>query len=232
MLEIKLRYNCLLVSLMVFSLIIGILPVNAQDSFSDLSLENLENPTEISELLANFSRLEFRFREFEDGDLTQETEIKYQFVGKEEVQDTQADKVILRGKGIDSVDVWLDHGKIVQLEVDGERIPAQMADMIKERMFQAMFFPFYYVNQLNLKTLEEKGVTQVSRSQEMVGDTELDIIRIELEKLYNIEIEEFELESGILRIAEFEDFLMVAGYEIKTINNEEFNFEVEMLELR
>jgi hypothetical protein len=80
--------------------------------------------------------------------------------------------------------------------------------------------------------LEEKGVTQVSRSQEMVGDTELDIIRIELEKLYNIEIEEFELESGILRIAEFEDFLMVAGYEIKTINNEEFNFEVEMLELR
>lgn len=230
--KIRLRFNYFLVSLIIFSLVIGILPVNAQDSFSDLPLENLENPTGVSELLENFSRLEFRFREFEDGDLTQETEIKYQFVGKEEVQGTQADKVILRGKGIDSVDVWLDQGTIVQLEVDGERIPAQMADMIKEQMFQAMFFPFYYVTQLNLKTLEETGVTQVSRSREMIGDTEVDIIRIELEKLYNIGIEEFELESGILRIAEFEDFLMVAGYEIKTIDDEEFNFEVEMVELR
>ncbi len=230
--KIRLRENLTLISLLVLLLIIGAAPLNAQDSFSDLPLENLENPTEVSELLANFSRLEFRFREFENGDLTQETEIKYQFVGKEEVQGTQADKVILRGKGIDSIDIWLDQGKIVQIEVDGERIPAQMADMIKEEMFQAMFFPFYYVDHLNLKTLEEKGVTQVSKSREMIGDTEVDIIRIELEKLYNIEIEEFELESGILRIAEFENFLMIAGYEIKTIDNEEFNFEVEMVELR
>jgi len=231
-LEIRLRYNYFLVSLMVFSLVIGIFPVNAQDSFSDLPLEKLENPTEVSELLANFARLEFRIREFENGDLTQETEIKYQFLGKEEVQGTQADKVILRGKGVDPIDVWLYQGKIVQLEVDGERIPAQMADMIKEKMFQAMFFPFYYVNQLNLKTLEETGVTKVSRSREMIGETEVHMIRIELEKLYNTEIEEFELESGILRIAEFDDFLMVAGYEIKTIDNEKFNFEVEMVELR
>ncbi len=230
--KIRLRENLTVIILLVLLLVIGVAPLKAQDSFSELPLEKLENPTEVSELLANFSRLEFRIREFKGEDLTQETEIKYQFMGKEEIQGTQADKVTLRGKGIDPVNVWFDQGKIVQLEVDGERIPAQMADMVKENLFKAIFFPFYYVDELNLKTLEETGVTRVSRSRGMIGDTEVDIIRIELEKFYNIEIEEFELESGIIRIAELGDFLMVSGYEIKTINNEKFDFEVEMVELR
>jgi len=218
-------------------LVIGIVPVQVQaigvqQGLDDLPLEKLENPTEVSQLLENFSGLEFRIREYKSEDLVHETEIKYQLVGKEEIQGIQADKVTLRGKGIDPVDVWLDEGNIVQFEVNGERVPAQMADMLKESMFQAMFFPFYYVNQMNLRTLEDHMVGQLSRSREMIGTTEVDVVTIEVEKFYNVDIEEFEFESGILRIAEFEDFLMVAGYEIKTVNNEGFKFEVEMVELR
>jgi len=218
-------------------LVIGIAPVQiqaigVQQGLDDLPLEKLENPTEVSQLLENFSGLEFRIREYKSEDLVHETEIKYQLVGKEEIQGIQADKVTLRGKGIDPVDVWLDEGNIVQFEVNGERVPAQMADMLKESMFQAMFFPFYYVNQMNLRTLEDHMVGQLSRSREMIGTTEVDVVTIEVEKFYNVDIEEFEFESGILRIAEFEDFLMVAGYEIKTVNNEGFKFEVEMVELR
>ena len=218
-------------------MVIGIVPVQVQaigvqQGLDDLPLEKLENPTEVSQLLENFSGLEFRIREYKSEDLVHETEIKYQLVGKEEIQGIQADKVTLRGKGIDPVDVWLDEGNIVQFEVNGERVPAQMADMLKESMFQAMFFPFYYVNQMNLRTLEDHMVGQLSRSREMIGTTEVDVVTIEVEKFYNVDIEEFEFESGILRIAEFEDFLMVAGYEIKTVNNEGFKFEVEMVELR
>jgi len=218
-------------------LVIGIAPVQiqaigVQQGLDDLPLEKLENPTEVSQLLENFSGLEFRIREYKSEDLVHETEIKYQLVGKEEIQGIQADKVTLRGKGIDPVDVWLDEGNIVQFEVNGERVPAQMADMLKESMFQAMFFPFYYVNQMNLRTLEDHMVGQLSRSREMIGTTEVDMVTIEVEKFYNVDIEEFEFESGILRISEFEDFLMVAGYEIKTVNNEGFKFEVEMVELR
>ncbi|HKK82662.1 MAG TPA: hypothetical protein VJ958_00375 [Atribacterota bacterium] len=218
-------------------MVIGIAPVQVQaigvqQGLDDLPLEKLENPTEVSQLLENFSGLEFRIREYKSEDLVHETEIKYQLVGKEEIQGIQADKVTLRGKGIDPVDVWLDEGNIVQFEVNGERVPAQMADMLKESMFQAMFFPFYYVNQMNLRTLEDHMVGQLSRSREMIGTTEVDVVTIEVEKFYNVDIEEFEFESGILRIAEFEDFLMVAGYEIKTVNNEGFKFEVEMVELR
>ena len=218
-------------------MVIGIAPVQVQaigvqQGLDDLPLEKLENPTEVSQLLENFSGLEFRIREYKSEDLVHETEIKYQLVGKEEIQGIQADKVTLRGKGIDPVDVWLDEGNIVQFEVNGERVPAQMADMLKESMFQAMFFPFYYVNQMNLRTLEDHMVGQLSRSREMIGTTEVDMVTIEVEKFYNVDIEEFEFESGILRIAEFEDFLMVAGYEIKTVNNEGFKFEVEMVELR
>jgi len=218
-------------------LVIGIAPVQVQaigvqQGLDDLPLEKLENPTEVSQLLENFSGLEFRIREYKSEDLVHETEIKYQLVGKEEIQGIQADKVTLRGKGIDPIDVWLNEGEIIQLEVNGERVPAQMADMLKESMFQAMFFPFYYVNQMNLRTLEDHMVGQLSRSREMIGTTEVDMVTIEVEKFYNVDIEEFEFESGILRIAEFEDFLMVAGYEIKTVNNEGFKFEVEMVELR
>jgi len=218
-------------------LVIGIAPVQVQaigvqQGLDDLPLEKLENPTEISQLLENFSGLEFRIREYESEDLVHENEIKYQLVGKEEIQGIQADKVTLRGKGIDPIDVWLNEGEIIQLEVNGERVPAQMADMLKESMFQAMFFPFYYVNQMNLRTLEDHMVGQLSRSREMIGTSEVDMVTIEVEKFYNVDIEEFEFESGILRIAEFEDFLMVASYEIKTVNNEGFKFEVEMVELR
>jgi len=218
-------------------LVIGIAPVQVQaigvqQGLDDLPLEKLENPTEVSQLLENFSGLEFRIREYKSEDLVHETEIKYQLVGKEEIQGIQADKVTLRGKGIDPIDVWLDEGNIIQFEVNGERVPVQMADMLKESMFQAMFFPFYYVNQMNLRTLEDHMVGQLSRSREMIGTTEVDVVTIEVEKFYNVDIEEFEFESGILRIAEFEDFLMVAGYEIKTVNNEGFKFEVEMVELR
>ena len=218
-------------------MVIGIAPVQVQaigvqQGLDDLPLEKLENPTEVSQLLENFSGLEFRIREYKSEDLVHETEIKYQLVGKEEIQGIQADKVTLRGKGIDPIDVWLNEGEIIQLEVNGERVPAQMADMLKESMFQAMFFPFYYVNQMNLRTLEDHMVGQLSRSREMIGTTEVDMVTIEVEKFYNVDIEEFEFESGILRIAEFEDFLMVAGYEIKTVNNEGFKFEVEMVELR
>ncbi|MFW6135146.1 MAG: hypothetical protein ACOC5R_06180 [Elusimicrobiota bacterium] len=230
--KIRLRENLTLISLLVLLMVIGVAPLHAQESLDDLPLEKLENPTEVSELLDNFSRLEFRIRGFEDGDLTQETEIKYRFVGKEEVQGTQADKVTLRGKGIEPMDVWFDEGEIVQFEIDGERIPAQMADMVKEDMYQAIFFPFYYVDRLNLEALEEAGVTRVSKSQEMIGDMQVDITKIEIEKLYDADIEEFEFESAILRIAEFEDFLMVSSYEIKSTDNEELKYEVEMVELR
>jgi len=224
-------------SLLIFLLVIGIAPVQVQaigvqQGLDDLPLEKLENPTEVSQLLENFSGLEFRIREYESEDLVHETEVKYQLAGKEEIQGIQADKVTLRGKGIDPIDVWLNEGEIIQLEVNGERVPAQMADMLKESMFQAMFFPFYYVNQMNLRTLEDHMVGQLSRSREMIGTTEVDMVTIEVEKFYNVDIEEFEFESGILRIAEFEDFLMVASYEIKTVNNEGFKFEVEMVELR
>jgi hypothetical protein len=235
--NLKVKESILVCGLCIFLLVIGIGPVQAlvigvQQGLDDLPLEKMETPTEVSQLVENFSGLEFRIREYEDDDLTNETEVKYHLVGKEDVQGIEADKVTLRGKGIDPIDVWLDEGNIIQIEVNGERVPAQMADMLKESMFQAMFFPFYYVNKMNLSTLEDHMVGKLSRSRETIGSTEVDVVTIEVEKFYNVDIEEFEFESGVLRIAEFEDFLMVAGYEIKTVNNEGFNFEVEMVELR
>lgn len=235
--KIRLRECLIFISLFVLLLAIGISPIRmqalgTQANLDDLPFERLENPTEVSQLLENFSGLEFKISEFKNGNLTHQTEVKYHLVGKEEIQGVEADKVTLRGKGIDPVDIWFDQGAIIQLEVKGEPIPVQMADMFKERMFQAMFFPFYYVDQINLSALEDKMVTKVSRSREIIGATEVDITKIEVEKLYHVDIAEFEVESGILRIAEFQDFLMVAGYEIKTLGNEEFRFEVERVELR
>ncbi|MBF8435766.1 hypothetical protein I0Q91_01620 [Halanaerobiaceae bacterium Z-7014] len=195
-------------------------------TLDDLPLHLLETPTELSQLISSFSKLEYSMTMDEAGTVEEHT-IEYEFLGVEEVNNVQADRgrIIPRGEMEEAaMNFWMADGEIVKLEMGGQEIPAEMAGMFANEMLDFVFLPFSFFNQADMDELEDENVRNIEIYTETIGDLELEVYEIELTN-----IDDFD--SGFLRMAEYEGMLLLIGYDYYE-NGNEYNFTVNNIELR
>lgn len=219
--------------ILVVTFVAGLGTINAQDYPEELPMEELETPTEVSELINLFERLDYRIEVYEGGERVQDSLMEYEHQGMEEVQGIEADVLGFsmtaeqqEQKAFSSLKIWHDGEEIIQMDVDGEIIPAEMAGMMGETMITSIMFPFYNFADLTVETFAQRG--DVSRSQQSLFGREVDVIRVELEDMVVGGVD-----SAIIRLAEFEDFVMAISYDYSSSEEDlDMSFEVENLKFR
>jgi len=206
----------------------------AQDS-QEIPFDKLKIPTELQTIINNFERLKYNFKAFKDGEKAQELMVEFQYQGKEKVNDVEVDKLFIKTSAMGTSDIsqmtfWLNDGEIVKTVQGGQEIPAAMADIMKDKMLPVVLFPFIYFKKLNLEEIASEG--EVIRTAEMIGEREVDIIKIKGNNLAK-----HGLESGTLKLANFDKLLLIVDFEYITLEEteaefKEGKFEVTEIELR
>lgn len=216
--------------------ILGLSPtlILAQES-SDIPYDKIKTPTELQDIIDNFDRLEYNFSSFKDGEKIQQIDVKFQYQKQEQVNDVQADKILIKTSTsktaqITQMTFWLHDGEIVKMTQDEQEIPAAMANSMKDKILQSIFFPFYNFEELNLKEIAFEG--KLTKTQEIISGRKIDMIKIESDKLA-----ETGLKSGSVKLADFEDFMMTVAFSYLTLEEaeaefDETKFEVTEIELR
>ena len=206
----------------------------AQDS-QEIPFDKLKIPTELQTIINNFERLKYNFKAFKDGEKAQELMVEFQYQGKEKVNDVEVDKLFIKTSAMGTSDIsqmtfWLNDGEIVKTVQGGQEIPAAMADIMKDKMLPVVLFPFIYFKKLNLEEIASEG--EVIRTAEMIGEREVDIIKIKGNNLAK-----HGLESGTLKLANFDKLLFMVNFDYITLEEteaefKEGKFEVTEIELR
>lgn len=111
--------------------------VLAQGSY-EIPFDKLKTPTELQDVIDTFDRLEYKFSSFKDGEKIQQIDVKFQYQGKEQVNNTQVDKIFIESSISESSQVsnltfWLNDGQIVKMVQNEQEIPAAMADTMKDK---------------------------------------------------------------------------------------------------
>ncbi|MGM0499056.1 MAG: hypothetical protein ACQERL_02460 [Bacillota bacterium] len=225
-----------LMLIILLIVILGLSPTSilAQES-SEIPYDKIKTPTELQDIIDNFDKLEYNFSSFKAGEKIQQIDVNFQYQGQEKVNDVQADKILIKTSTsktaqITQMTFWLHDGEIVKMTQDKQEIPAAMANSMKDKILQSIFFPFYNFEELNLEKIASEG--KLTRTQEMISGREIDMIKIESENLA-----ESGLKSGSVKLADFEDFMMTVSFSYLTLEEaeaefDEAKFEVTEIELR
>ncbi len=230
-----------LVIFILFTFLLTPSSLLAQDS-NEIPFDKLNTPTELRDIIETFETLKYNSKTFKNGEKVQDLSVEFQYQGKEEVDGEQADEILIdttmemesSEPAPSQMNIWLnDDGEIVKMIQNEQEIPPAMADSMKDKMLQAVFFPFYHFEELNLEEIASTG--EVTRSQEMIGEKEIDIIKVESD-----EVAEYGLKSGTVNLAEFEKFMMMVSFDYIVLEEaaeeethfDEAHFEVKEIKLR
>ena len=219
-----------LVFVLLLILILGLSSTSilAQESY-DIPFDKLKTPTKIQDIINNFDRLEYYFSTFRAGEKIQQIDVKFQYQGKEQVDGVQADKIFIESSVSESsqdskMTFWLNDGEIVKLVQNEQEIPAAMADTMKDKFLQSIFFPFYNFEELNLEKIASEG--KVTRTQEMISGRKIDMIEVESDNLA-----ESGLDSGTVKLADFEQFMITISFTYLTLEEAETEFDKAIFEV-
>lgn len=214
-------------SFIIIMALILTLVINVQAAtLDDLPLHLMETPKELSQLISNFSKLEYTMIRDEAGTID-ENSIEYEFLGVEVVNNIEADKASIIPDGEteeNQMNFWLADGEIIKLEMGGEELPTEMAGIFASDMLEFVFLPFSFFNQEDMEKLNEDNVKNIEIYTETIGGLELEIYELELAN-----IDDFD--SSFLRMAEFKDMLLLIGYDYYQ-DGIEYSFNVNNIELR
>ena len=202
----------------------------AIDELEELLTEDLEIPTQVEDLIAKFSQLDYQVKTIQNSTTSYEAFNSFQYLGQESVQGETTDKLSLEfqpaGQETNSILLWIADGKFKQAEYQGQIIPGEMFDMMAGNVLDAVFAPFHNISEYNLKELADIG--EVSRSQKMIGDKEVEVITVTVE-----DVPEEEIERGTVHLANLDNFLMVVGFDyFSKVEDFQQIFEVTAFELR
>lgn len=214
----------------IFFLISILLCVN----FSLLAQENFENlkiPTDVKDLIDNFSMIDYDIITFENGEKTSDIYLKYDYLGKEKINETQTDKVSI--EIVDKVQenaptkfyFWFDNNNIKQLQIEDEIMSENMATMVADSILLGVFSPLKQLVHYNLQDFKKAG--KVKKYKEKFSGRELNITEIVVR-----DIPEYELKYGMTKIAELEDTAVVLEFEyISSIEDQRVQFKVNNFKL-
>lgn len=210
-------------------LVIASLPAfNAEAQ--DIPHEEIRTPTEVRDLVDLFARMKFSWSTTREGEMTEDVDLEYRYLGEESLEGETVDKISLDSwnhgqKNFESA-LLLEGTEIRQAELDGQIIPGEMVQMMGEGMLETVFLPFYEFDSIHLRDLEKYG--EVSRSQVELENIELDLIGVEVQRP-----EEYNIEYIRVELAEFDDFYMLYSYELVELEDDvERNFIVTDIEER
>lgn len=212
--------------IIIMALILTLVITVQAVTLDDLPLHLMETPKELSQLISNFSKLEYTMIRDEAGTID-ENSIEYEFLGVEVVNNIEADKASIIPDGEteeNQMNFWLADGEIIKLEMGGEELPTEMAGIFASDMLEFVFLPFSFFNQEDMEKLDEENVKNIEIYTETIGGLELEIYELELAN-----IDDFD--SSFLRMAEFKDMLLLIGYDYYQAGIE-YSFNVNNIELR
>lgn len=194
------------------------------------SFDQLKNPTTITDLLARFSKFEFSMTEKENENFIRKLQIEINNAGKEKLQGTETDKITIKGSGTDEIpftQIWFDGEKIVKLIVDNQELPPVMAQDFVDEIFSSALAPFLYFKEYSLEDAENFQTAEVNKRNRNLDEKNVQVTEYEMGNLA-----EYGLKSGVISIAEFEDFLIIENYKALTLDDIEVNYRLEEIEFK
>src|SRR6056297_782434 len=199
----------------------------AQDDFEELKI-----PTEVQDLINNFAKIEYDIITFnENGEKYVDSNMKYVYLGKEEVNGTETDKISIEIADKIQEDTpsklyfWFADDNIKQMQIDEQVLSENMAQMMADRFLIAIFSPLKQLSQYDIAEFRKIG--KVTKYKEKYSGRELNITKIEVE-----DIPEYELEYGMTEIAELEETAVVLEYQyISSENKNKVEFKVKDFQL-
>jgi len=188
--------------------------------------ENLQLPSDVEELVKNFSYMNYDLVVIRSGQKVQDSTIEYDYLGKEKVGNVETDKISfnmtdsLTEEMTSDMLFWFDGTDIKKMEIDGEVIPEQMAGVMGDRLLSAIFSPFYSLSEYDLEEFKKMG--DVSHSRETFGGKEIDVTTVEVEN-----IPEYEIEYGTIKVAKYNEMSFVLSLSHKSSKeDQEVKFKV------
>ena len=165
--------------------------------------------------------------------------INYNYLETEDVDGVQTDKVEFSIEGEGTFTMWVDgEGEFRRLVMDGEELPAEMAQMVAAPMMSMVMLPFHQVEAFNIADLGRSTISGVTHNHvgtetATFGDLSATVHSVEL-SVGPPAVPEGESGSAVVRIADFGDFQMVTGWEVYDAEGESFEgeFLVEKITLR
>lgn len=222
--------NHLLVLCLLFILSLSSFLVQAQAELDDDFYQKIKNPTEISEMLDYFSKLKGSWKVYETGELVQNSTINYSYLGSEVIEQAETEKISLeiinQGGSSNLMYFWIGQEEIRQMEIDGQIIPKEMAAMMTDELLKNVFSPFLFLENMDIANLREMGKTSINK--EMIAGNEMNVVTIQSDNLT-----EMKLESGMVKLVDFDQFLIVVAFEYEALDSvEKVAFELEEIEFR
>lgn len=211
---------------------LGVLPFPAHfDGEYDEATELLRSPIEIHELVKSFSSLTYQITSLQDG-MKEEHQMDLLYQGTEEIDGAEVYSLAFVGSNNNEefpLHFWFEDSDLLFFEIGGEEIPGDMAQLITAEIFELLpILPFYYLQQIGftrVEQLEDLPIQEMRKSQGAIGELEGEMIEIQLEDM-EIQIEgRRENCSGLLRLFQHEDLLMITDVEI-TYNGDGFFIEL------
>lgn len=226
MIKIYSKKSMVLIITVLFLLLIFSFSIQAAEN--EFNLDQLKNPTTITQLLENFSKIEFSMIETEAGKLTRKLKIEINHEGKKELQGIETNKVTIQGTGTDEIpftQIWFDGEEVVKVVVDDQELPPVMAKDFAEGMLSSALAPFMYFEEYDLEDAEEFKIAKVRRRKRVLAGKEVQVTEYYMENLG-----EYGLKSGVISIAKFEDFLLLENYKVVTLDGIGINYILEEIE--
>jgi len=197
-----------------------------------LEIDNWLNPVGLSSLLARFRELEWVWIDIENGVEQPATAVSYRLIGSETLQGHESTKVELIVDG-SPWNVWLDErGDVVQAEIEGEMLPAEMTSMVVGPMLTGLFWPFSMVEAYRVDQVVADGgpgwettVTEIGQRQ--YGDLIADVHEVRVTVSGPPYMAAGESSTLIWAIADFGPFQMLAEWHvIDTDTTDAFRMEI------
>jgi hypothetical protein len=225
------KYFLVICLLFIFSLSsFSVQAQTDQNELNDEFYQRIKNPTKVSEILEYFSKLKGSWKVYQEGELIEDATINYSYLGIEIIQETETEKISLeiinQENSSNLMYFWIGGEEIRQMEIDGQTIPKEMAAMMTKNVLETVFSPFLFLESMDIAKLRE--IVEISRSKEWIAGNEMNVITIESDNLA-----EMNLKSGMIKLADFDQFLIAAAFQYEALNStEKVNFELEEIELR
>lgn len=216
---------------LIFALLFGFsIAAAAVDDLEVVLSENLEIPTEIGDLIAKFSQLDYQTTTIENDTISYDGFNSYRYLGQEEIQGTITDKISLEIKADDQEDnnmlFWIADNEFKQAQIQDQIFSGQMVNMMAESLLQSVFIPFESISEYDLNELASIG--KVSSSKQMIGNEEVEVVSIFVE-----DIPQKQLKSGTIHLANLDNFLMITEFDyISAVDDFEMKFKVLNFKLR
>jgi|GEM_PF-3197924 len=214
------KYFCILGLFLAFSLILGIDAVQAELDF--LEEDKLYNPREIGDFVEFFQEIDYEFHS-----AAGETVNTYILEGEEELDGEIVNRILLEATSFEQdfkFTVWVDQEgevKRVRDEFSQEEIPVFLANTL----LQAALSPFMTAEELGVEetiAAEYEGyeLEHTATVEEKIGELEVQVHYFEVES----EDDDAFAGTATYRIADFEDFLMLIGFDIPDYRVEDFEY--------